>query len=79
MMLVRGIQEGYILLELWTCGMWTVDCGRVEQDPPNDEQSMTEFERESRNSEHYGIVEQKTLYCETKILYCGTRDIIDEK
>lgn len=40
---------------------------------------MTEFERESRNSEHLGIVEEETLYCETKILYCGTRDIIEEK
>jgi hypothetical protein len=31
----------------------------VEQDPPNDEQSTTEFERESTNSGHYGIVEQE--------------------
>jgi hypothetical protein len=55
--------------EVWTVDCGCVECGRVEQDPWNDEQSTTEFERES--SRHY-IVKRESLSC-------GTKDIIDEK
>jgi hypothetical protein len=53
--------EGIYKTEVWNCA--NVECGRVEQDPLNNESSTTELEHQSRNSEQY-IVEHETLFDE---------------